>query len=153
ATPAGRGGPGTRPVPRAPHDRSARHRPWPPRRHGAPAPQRDGRHPRGAGADAGGRRGPAGARARRQGATSLDGRGGVLLMARPPSNTPASLLRGALTTDWGSPLAPLRTAAERLVREVVERYDRVGDRIQALGTSPSAYHSLARDFPELFGRS
>lgn len=72
-------------------------------------------------------------------------------MARPPSNTPASLLRGALTTDWDSPLSPLRTAAERLVREVVARYDRVGDRIQALGTSPSAYHSLARDFPELFG--
>lgn len=72
-------------------------------------------------------------------------------MARPPSNTPASLLRGALTTDLGSPLAPLRTAAERVIRSVVERYDRVGDRIQALGMSPSAYHSLARDFPELFG--
>lgn len=72
-------------------------------------------------------------------------------MARPPSNTPASLLRGALTTALDSPLAPLRTAAERIVREVVARYDRVGDRIQALGTSPSAYHGLARDFPELFG--
>lgn len=72
-------------------------------------------------------------------------------MARPPSNAPASVLRGALTTDWDSPLAPMRAAAEHLVRDVVARHDRVGDRIQALGMSPSAYHSLARDFPELFG--
>src|SRR5690606_5090794 len=73
------------------------------------------------------------------------------VMARPPSNTPASLLRGAVTTDWDSPLAPLRTAAERIVRESMAPNDRGGTRIQALGTSPSAYHGLARDFPEVFG--
>lgn len=72
-------------------------------------------------------------------------------MARPPSNTPASVLRGALTTDWDSPLAPMRAAAERLVRDVVARHDRVGDRAQALGMPASSYHTLARDFPELFG--
>src|SRR5690606_28010800 len=72
-------------------------------------------------------------------------------MARPPSNTPASLPRGALPTDWDSPLAPMRTAAELIVRYVVARHVRVGDRAQALGMPASAYPSLARDSPALFG--
>jgi hypothetical protein len=72
-------------------------------------------------------------------------------MARPPANAPASLLRGALMTEPGKPLSPMRTTAERVIARTLRRYARVSDRAEALDVSLSTYHALAADFPELFG--